>query len=147
MVERSLAIVLGLIGLAASTGCGSSYTAVLSGVTPMPDGSSLEQTGGHLHSGIATAFTPLVTMSNTWGTHSETDSILVSTSDPGVLQVAQVTGNTQGYGTGYQDGSGSGDSNGGRWVVWAIAPGVATLTVMQSGNVALTVQVEVTDPP
>jgi len=145
MVERSLAVVLGLLGLVASTGCGSSYSATLNGVTPMPDGSSLGQTGGRMHSGIATAFTPKVTMSDTWGTHGETDGVAVSTSDPGVLQVAAVTGNSQGYASS-DPNDGSGNGNGGRWIVWAVGPGVATLTVLQSGNVALSVPVEVTDP-
>ena len=110
------------------TGCGSSYSATLTGQTPMPDGSSLTAMGGSLHTGIATAFTPQVEKHDPFGDTSETDGVLIASSNPGVVRAASVTGSS-------------------RWIVWAVSAGAAELTITQDGNVAQTLQVVVTDPP
>jgi hypothetical protein len=128
MNESRLVGFIALGALAYLAGCGSSYTATLQGQTPMPDGSWLTPTAGNLHTGMATAFTPQVTESDTWGQSQQTSDIVVASNDPSVLQAAAVT-------------------NGGQWIVWAVAPGSAELTITQNGNVAATIAVQVTDPP
>lgn len=126
----------------AATGCGSSYTATLTSITQMPDDSVFSASSAHLHTGIATSFAPAVTMQNAWGDHSQLDGITVTTTDPGVIQVAPVL--EDGRHTSTTDSEG--DPAAGRWVVWAVGPGTASLVVGDSGNVALTVPVLVTDP-
>jgi hypothetical protein len=126
MAESSfLALSLALVALA---GCSGIDHVQLDGVTNMPDDSTLTLQGGSLHTGIATAFTPRV-----W-THDLTDtdeedrsSIDVQSSDTRVLGVANVT-------------------NDGRVVVFAAAPGQATLTITLDGETAQAVPVTVTDP-
>jgi hypothetical protein len=93
----------------------------------MPDGSWLTATAGNLHTGMAAAFTPQVMESNTWGQSQQTDGIAVTSSNPSVVQAAGVTNGTQ-------------------WIVWAVAPGSAEITITQNGNVAATIAVQVTDP-
>lgn len=127
MNSSKLLSLVALVALSCLAGCGSSYSATLQGMTPMPDGSWLSATAGNLHTGIATAFTPQVTESNTWGTSQQTDDIAVASSNPSVIQTAAVTTGTQ-------------------WIVWAVAPGSAELTITQGGNVAATIEVTVTDP-
>jgi hypothetical protein len=94
----------------------------------MPDGSSLTATAGSLHTGMATAFTPSVFRHNAFGEASESDGVLVTSSNPSVLRATGVTGSA-------------------KWIVWAVAPGSAELSITQDGNVAASIPVEVTDPP
>jgi hypothetical protein len=109
-------------------GCSGLDHAILDGVTTMPDDSTLTNGGGRLNTGIATAFQPRVWTHNLWGTHEQSDGIDVQTSNADVVRVAHVT-------------------NDARVVVWAVGPGDATLSVTLDGETALSVPVEVTDPP
>jgi hypothetical protein len=125
MAERAL-VALSLFVLA---GCSGIDHATLDGVTNMPDDSMLTNTVGQMHTGIATGFRPRVWTHDLWGTHEEgSGSIDVQTSNAAVVRVGHVT-------------------NDSRYVVWAAAPGEATLSVTLNGEVAMRVRVGVTDQP
>jgi hypothetical protein len=123
---------LGALALA-STACGSTYRATLTGLTPIPDDSSFSVDGGHLHSGIAVAFTPSVSETSSSGTNADTDPIAVVTSNPAVLQLASVP----------SDGNLDADS----WIVWAVTPGTAVITISAGSAIAANIPIVVTDPP
>ncbi|HLK41127.1 MAG TPA: hypothetical protein VKU41_30460 [Polyangiaceae bacterium] len=111
-----------------ASGCSGIDHGILDNVTPMPDTSILSSGSGQLHTGIAAAFKPRVWTHDLWGTHEQGSSdIGVQTSDGSILHVAPVT-------------------NDNRFVMWAVAPGKATLTVTLSGDVAMRVPITVTDP-
>ncbi len=135
-----------LLPLFALTACGASYKATLTNVTAMPDGSELGQTSGHMHSGIAAAFSPVVTKSDFWGSGSDTSNIAVATSNPEILQVA-IAPSTSSDPYASQDATQDSSGAAGKWVVWAVGPGEAVLTVTADGNVAASIPVTVTDPP
>jgi hypothetical protein len=137
---RRMSIAAGF--LLASTACGATYKATLTKETVMPDGSSLGLEGGHMHSGIATLFTPAVSKDDVWGNGNDSDPIVLTSSNPAVLQVASVPASGDSSAT--ED---SESSQTGRWIVWAVAPGWAVLTVETEGNVAANIPVEVIDPP
>jgi hypothetical protein len=118
------ALALGTLGVC---GCSGIDHATLDGVTTMPDDSNLSPSGGVMHTGIATGFKPRVWTHDLWGSHEESSGIDVTTSNASVLRVAHV-------------------SNDPRVVVWASAPGSATLSITLNGETALAVQVNVTDP-
>jgi hypothetical protein len=111
---------------AALAGCSGIDHADIDGQTPAPDGSSLETTGGTMAPGIAIAFTPHVWTRSTFGGSSERPGlgVTVSSSDPSVLMVAEVTG-------------------GGKAVAWAVAPGSARVILTYEGQTALEIPVVV----
>jgi hypothetical protein len=118
---------LASLALLTLLGCSSSYFGSIGFVTPMPDGSTLSNTGGQLHTGIAAGFVAGVTRNDFWGEHNKTDDIGVVSSNPSVLGVASAPN--------------------GQSVVFAVAPGTATLIVTVGGGPVLKVPVTVTDPP
>jgi hypothetical protein len=120
----ALAVVPCALGLIACSGIDH---ATLDGVTTMPDDSTLSNSAGVLHTGIASGFKPRVWTHDLWGTHEQSSGIEVQTSNAAVFHVARVTSDP-------------------RVVVWASGPGKATLTVTLNGDLALTVPVTVTDP-
>jgi hypothetical protein len=126
-LARSLSIASLLTALLVC-GCSGIDHAILDGVTTMPDDSTLNNGGGQLNTGIATAFQPRVWTHNIWGTHEQSDGIDVQTSNTDVVRVAHVT-------------------NDKRVVVWAVGPGHADISVTLDGDTALTVPVAVMDPP
>ena len=99
--------------------------------TSVPDNySSLSSASGQMHTGIAISFTPHVWTRNTCGgTTEQSSNIGVNTTNPQVLHVAQVTGQSN------------------QFVVWAVAPGSANLVVQYQGDTAMSIPVTVTDPP
>jgi hypothetical protein len=133
-------------GLLALAGCGSSYHATLTNQTPVPDDSSFSLQGGQLHSGIAVAFSPSISESDVWGTSQDTDPITVTSSDSNVVGVGSVPSTGSNCSSG---GSEDADSSVqcGQWLVWAIAPGTATVTIAVGGNTAASIPITVTDPP
>jgi hypothetical protein len=114
--------------VAVLAGCSGIDHTTLDGVNTPPDNSTLSETAGAMHTGIAVAFRPRVWTHDVWGTHEQTSGIDVQSSDTSVLRVAHVTNDT-------------------RVVVWGAAPGQATLTVTLNGEAALRVPVVVQDPP
>jgi len=114
--------------VAVLAGCSGIDHTTLDSINTMPDDSTLSETGGAMHTGIAAAFQPRVWTHDVWGTHEQTSGIDVQSSDTSVLRVAHVT-------------------NDKRVVVWAAAQGNATLTVTLNGEAALRVPVVVQDPP
>ena len=129
-VRRRWALAACVVGLLSTAGCSGIDHAILDDVSPMPDTSTLSSGGGELHTGIAAAFKPRVWTHDVWGTHEQGSSdIGAQTSDGTILHVAPVTNDNAKY------------------VVWAVAPGKATLTVTLDGDVAMRVPITVTDPP
>jgi hypothetical protein len=145
-VERALLAIGVALGVLALQGCGSSYTATLSNFTQIPDDSTFDLSGGNLHSGIAVGFSPNVNSSDVWGTSTDDDAINLTSSDTNVVGVASVPANSS---CSSSQGSQDGNSNGqcGKWIVWAIAPGSATVTITAGGNTVNTIHITVTDPP
>jgi hypothetical protein len=125
LVRHLFGTAIGIFLSAGSVGCSGIDHTTLDGVTTMPDDSMLTAQGGQLNAGIATAFKPRVWTHNIWGTHEQNDGIDVQTSNASVLRVAHVTGNDK------------------RVVVWAVAPGSATMSVTLDGQTALNVPVTV----
>ena len=126
MTERPT-LALALLAVLALCGCSAIDHATLDGVTAMPDDSTLTSQDGQMNSGIATGFQPRVWTHDFWGTHEQKDGIAVQTSNADVLRVAPV-------------------SDGKRFVVWAVGPGSATLSITLDGDTAMAVPVRVTDP-
>jgi hypothetical protein len=124
MDKRRLAALL--VG-GALCGCSGIDHAALDGVTTMPDDSSLANSGGAMHTGIAAGFKPRVWTHDLWGTHEQSGGIDVHSSNPNVLRVAHVTSDP-------------------RVVVWASGPGQASLQITLNDETALSVPVVVTDP-
>jgi hypothetical protein len=149
MVERAERALLAFgvaLGVLALAGCGSSYTANLSNQTEIPDDSTFSLQGGNLHSGIAVGFAPNVNQSDVWGTSTDDDAVNLVSSDSNVVGVASVPASGS---CSNSQGSQDGNSNGqcGKWLVWAIAPGTATVTITAGGNTVSTIPITVTDPP
>src|SRR5580704_4676937 len=112
-----------------STACSTSYQVVLDELTPMPDDSSFAVEGARLHSGIATAFVPRVTANNV----VDTDPIVVLTSNPDAVEVASVPVAFA--------GDGGTNTTEGWWIVWAVAPGSAVVTVRAGSNTVASIPV------
>jgi hypothetical protein len=115
--------------VAVLAGCSGIDHTTIEDVNSMPDDSTIAANGGAMHTGIAAAFHPRVWTHDIWGTHEQTSGIDVQSSDTSVVRVAHVTNDDK------------------RVVVWAAAPGNATLTVTLNGEAALRVPVVVQDPP
>ncbi len=129
MGERALLRLLLALSPIMVAGCSGIDHATLDGVTTMPDDSMLTNTTGRMRTGIAAGLRPRVWTHDLWGTHEEgSGGIDVETSNAAVLRVAHVT-------------------NDNRYVVWAAAPGEATLSVTLDGESAMRVRVTVTDQP
>jgi hypothetical protein len=125
---RRIVLTAALLGVGA--GCSGIDHANIQGQTAVPGTSTLTTSGGNLQTGIAIAFKPHVWTRNTLGgTTEHTDSMGAQSSNGAIAQVAQVT------------------NQGDQFVVWAVGPGTATVTVTYQGDTALSIPITVTDPP